>query len=42
MVNDARKNRSIIGNKNSGQFVYIEKGLLKEIEDVYALKSKHY
>ena len=42
MVNDAHKNRSIIGNENAGQFVYIEKGLLKEIKDVFAQKSKHY
>ena len=38
IVNDARKNRSIEGKENSGQFVYIQKDLFNEISDV--LKQK--
>ena len=42
MVNDARKNRSIEGKENAGQFVYIQKDLFNEISGVLAQKSKHY
>ena len=42
MIADARKNREFENNENGDQFVYIEKGLFKEIDDVLSQKSKEF
>ena len=42
MIADARKNRALENNENGDQFVYIEKGLFKEIDDVLSQKSKEF
>ena len=42
IINDARKNRALENNENESQFVYIEKGLFKEIDDVLSQKSKEF
>ena len=36
------KNRALENNENESQFVYIEKGLFKEIDDVLSQKSKEF
>ena len=42
IINDVRKSRALENNENERQFVYIEKGLFKEIDDVLSQKSKEF
>ena len=42
MIADARKNRALENNENRDQFVYIEKGLFKEIDNGLSQKSKEF